>query len=49
MRAGLADRRVKVSLPGGDLIIEWQADDRIIMTGPVSLAFEGRLTPALFG
>ncbi len=49
MRAGLTERRVRVSLPGGDLMIECRTDDRMIMTGPVSIAFEGRLSPALFG
>jgi diaminopimelate epimerase len=37
-------RKVKVSLPGGDLDIEWRAsDDHVLMTGPVELEFEGRL------
>jgi diaminopimelate epimerase len=49
MRAGFTERLVTVTLPGGDLVIEWRADERMIMTGPVSIAFEGRLSPALFG
>jgi diaminopimelate epimerase len=49
MRAGFVERKVKVTLPGGDLLITWQDDDRIVMSGPVSMAFEGRLSPALFG
>jgi diaminopimelate epimerase len=48
MRAGLAEKRCRVSLPGGDLVIEWAENGRILMTGPVSMAFEGRLSPALF-
>jgi len=37
-------RKVKVSLPGGDLQIEWrESDDHVLMTGPVELEFEGRL------
>jgi diaminopimelate epimerase len=48
MRANLADRLVRVTLPGGDLMIEWRDDQRMIMTGPVSIAFEGRLSRALF-
>jgi diaminopimelate epimerase len=43
-----ADRRVKVTLPGGDLTIEWRADDHVLMTGPVAFEFEGRFDPALF-
>ncbi|MDX2257780.1 MAG: diaminopimelate epimerase [Hyphomicrobiaceae bacterium] len=35
-------RRVTVSLPGGDLVIEWAADNHILMTGPA--AFEARGT-----
>jgi diaminopimelate epimerase len=31
-----------VSLPGGDLDIEWRADDgHILMTGPWTLDYEG--------
>ncbi len=41
MRQGLVDRMVTVSLPGGDLQIEWGADDRIQMTGPATEAFRG--------
>jgi diaminopimelate epimerase len=34
---------VRVTLPGGDLFIEWQAsgDNKVYMTGPASFAFEG--------
>jgi diaminopimelate epimerase len=42
-------RVVKVTLPGGDLMIEWrERDDHVLMTGPVELKFEGRFDPALF-
>jgi diaminopimelate epimerase len=37
-----------VSLPGGDLLIEWREDDHVVMTGPVELEFEERFSPALF-
>ena len=47
-RNNLADRKVRVTLPGGDLFIDWRADDHVIKTGPVELEFEGRLDPALF-
>jgi diaminopimelate epimerase len=40
---------VKVTLPGGDLGIEWrQGDDHVLMTGPVEYEFEGRFDAALF-
>ncbi len=42
-------RRVTVTLPGGDLAIEWrESDDHVRMTGPVEFEFEGRFDPALF-
>jgi diaminopimelate epimerase len=49
MRLNRADRTVRVSLPGGDLVIEWrERDDHVLMTGPVQFEFEGRFDPALF-
>jgi diaminopimelate epimerase len=48
-RKNLAGRKAQVSLPGGDLTIEWRADDdHVLMTGPVELEFETTLDPALF-
>jgi diaminopimelate epimerase len=41
-------RRVTVTLPGGDLLIEWrEADDHVLMTGPVETEFEGRLDASM--
>jgi len=45
VRKGLLDRRVEVSLDGGTLEIEWRPDGHVLMTGPVSHVFEGRLSP----
>ena len=43
------DRKVTVTLPGGDLTIEWrERDDHVLMTGPVAYEYEGRFDPALF-
>jgi diaminopimelate epimerase len=43
------ERKVTMSLPGGELQIEWRAsDDHVLMTGPVEFEFEGRFDPALF-
>lgn len=40
--AGLADRKCTVTLPGGDLQIEWrESDGKVYMTGPAELAFQG--------
>ena len=42
-------RKVTVTLPGGDLAIEWrERDDHVLMTGPVAYDYEGRFDPALF-
>ena len=42
-------RKVTVTLPGGDLQIEWrERDDHVLMTGPVEYEYEGRFDPALF-
>jgi diaminopimelate epimerase len=44
-----AERKVTVTLPGGDLMIEWsERDDHVLMTGPVEYEFEGQFDPALF-
>jgi diaminopimelate epimerase len=41
---GLLERKATVSLPGGDLQIEWNAaDNRVYMTGPAVNVFEGEL------
>jgi diaminopimelate epimerase len=39
------DARVTVSLPGGDLVIEWsgKCDDVLWMTGPAVTVFEGKI------
>ncbi|MDX1716848.1 MAG: diaminopimelate epimerase [Anderseniella sp.] len=42
-RKKLADRMVKITLPGGDLFIEWDARDHILMTGAVEHEFDGVL------
>jgi diaminopimelate epimerase len=43
------ERQVTVSLPGGDLAIEWRArDDHVLMTGPVAYEYAGTFDPALF-
>src|SRR5579863_91040 len=49
MRRGLVDRRVKVTLPGGKLAIEWRDDGQIVMTGPAVESFRGSFDPAEFG
>jgi diaminopimelate epimerase len=48
IRRELTGRKIKVSLPGGDLVIEWrEGDGHVLMTGPYALDFEGTLPAAL--
>ena len=43
------NRKIKVTLPGGELTVEWrESDDHVLMTGPVQFESEGRFDPALF-
>ena len=44
-----ANRTVQITLPGGDLTIEWRdRDDHVLMTGPAAFEYEGQFDPALF-
>jgi diaminopimelate epimerase len=48
-RLNRTGRKVAVTLPGGDLSIEWrESDDHVLMTGPVEYEYESRFDPALF-
>jgi diaminopimelate epimerase len=40
---GLLNHTVQVDLPGGSLTIEWDGQGDVIMTGPTSNVFEGRV------
>jgi diaminopimelate epimerase len=42
------ERKLTMSLPGGQLQIEWREDDHVLMTGPVEFEFEGRFDARLF-
>ena len=47
-RRGLTGRKVTVTLPGGDLVIDWrEGDDHILMTGPFALDYQGTIPPEL--
>jgi len=47
-RLGRTGRNVTVTLPGGDLAIEWRdSDDHVLMTGPVEYEHKGRFDAAL--
>jgi len=45
-RTGRTGRQVTVTLPGGDLVIDWRDDDHVMMTGPAEFEFAGTLDPA---
>ncbi len=42
-RRGLAERRAEMVLDGGTLVVEWLADDHVLLTGPVATSFNGEL------
>jgi diaminopimelate epimerase len=44
-RTGRTGRSATVTLPGGPLLIDWDARDRIWMTGPVEEEFSGAFDP----
>ena len=44
-RRGLAGRKVRLTLDGGDIEVDWR-DDGVWMTGPTAHVFSGTLTPA---
>ena len=49
VRRELSARKAVVSLPGGDLTIEWrESDGHVLMTGPAAFEWEGTLAPELF-
>jgi diaminopimelate epimerase len=48
VRLGRTGRKVTVTLPGGELAIEWRnSDDHVLMTGPVEYEYAGRFDAAL--
>jgi len=42
------ERQVRVTLSGGELTIDWRADDHVLMTGPVEFEFTGKFDASLF-
>ncbi len=46
-RRGLTGRSAEVVLDGGVLAITWRADGHVLMTGPATTSFSGRLAPEL--
>lgn len=46
-RLGLASGEIRVTLPGGTITIDRDANGRVIMTGPVATSFTGVIDPSL--
>jgi diaminopimelate epimerase len=44
-RRGLTGRDARISMPGGDLFMEWRQDGHVLMTGPIATAFTGQVDP----
>ncbi len=45
IRRGILERRVKVNLPGGSVLIHWPSDQaQVTLTGPVYSVFEGEIS-----
>ena len=50
VRLGRTIRLVTVTLPGGDLGVEWrETDGHVLMTGPTEYEHKGHFDAALFG
>ncbi|MEO0543475.1 MAG: diaminopimelate epimerase [Pseudomonadota bacterium] len=45
VRKNLADRSATVTVPGGDLHIQWTDNDHVMMTGPAEWEFSGYFDP----
>lgn len=44
-RTGRTGRKATITLPGGDLRVEWAANDHVILTGPAAHEFSGNFDP----
>ncbi len=43
VRKGFVERRAKITVPGGEMNIEWMANNHVMMTGPSEHEFDGEL------
>ena len=46
VRKDFIERKSKVSVPGGEMFIEWREDNHVIVTGPTEFEFDGYLDAA---
>jgi diaminopimelate epimerase len=42
--SGRTERKLTLHLKGGDLSVEWSADNRVRMTGPAEEVYHGTIT-----
>lgn len=48
VRRRLSERKATVTLPGGDLVIEWrESDNHVLMSGPFTLDYEAEIPPEM--
>ena len=48
-RLGLAGRKARITLPGGDLFTDWRTvDNHVLLRGPVELEFQAQFSPEIF-
>jgi diaminopimelate epimerase len=47
-RRGLTGRKLRITLDGGDIFVEWR-ETGVWMTGPTMHVFSGTLTPQFLG
>jgi diaminopimelate epimerase len=45
VRTNRTDRTVTVTVPGGQLLVEWRDDGHVVMTGPAEWEFSGAFDP----
>jgi diaminopimelate epimerase len=46
VRTKRSNRKATITVPGGDLVVEWRADDHVMLTGPAEYEFSGEFDPA---
>jgi diaminopimelate epimerase len=45
VRTRRTGRKATVTVPGGDLVVEWRDDEHVMLTGPAEREFSGRFDP----
>jgi diaminopimelate epimerase len=46
VRTKRTERKATITVPGGDLVVEWRDDEHVILTGPAEYEFSGELDPS---